>query len=710
MDPCVGAPKTIRFGLFEADLATGELRKHGRIIRLQEQPFQVLALLIRRAGQVVPREELKKALWSADTFVEFDQGVNTAIKKIRQALSDSAENPRFIETLPRKGYRFIAPVAGLEVRVPSAGPAPTHSGRPLSFWILTFGTIAVIAAGAAWLIGTRRGPQATSATPVPLTTYQGQERQASFSPDGNQVAFAWNGEKQDNFDIYVKLIGSESLLRITSNPAPDFSPAWSPDGRSIAFLRATGPDRTGVFLTPVIGGAERKIAEVNYFRMDPELAWSPDGKWLATIDGSDTGEKPGLILLSPEDGEKHRVTSPSGGARNYLEDKNPAFSPEGRTLAFVRQTNPGVQDLFMLPLSANGRPSQAPTQVTFLNRWTRTPVWSPDGRAIVFSSGPYGGSSWLWRLRIPVGGPPERLSALGDSVDDPAISGQRHLAYTRSANRVNTWRLQLSRGAKPSAPVRLLSSTRVDYNAQYSPDGKRIAFHSTRSGGSEIWVCDSDGSNARQLTFLQSPITGSPRWSPDGTRIVFDSNVEGQFDLYTISADGGKPLRLTINPADDAVGSWSRDGKWIYFASDRSGEWQVWKMPAQGGVPVQVTKHGGYVAFESPDSRFVYYSKGVQDTSLWRVPASGGEEQQMLDSITWLNFVVVPDGIYFAPGRSVGTPSIQFFSFRSRTSSLVAPIAGTPSLGLSVSPDGRQILYSQTDQQDADLMLLENFR
>jgi Tol biopolymer transport system component len=191
---------------------------------------------------------------------------------------------------------------------------------------------------------------------------------------------------------------------------------------------------------------------------------------------------------------------------------------------------------------------------------------------------------------------------------------------------------------------------------------------------------------------------------------VFDSNVAGRFALYTISADGGKPRRLTTSEADDAVASWSRDGRSIYFGSDRSGEWQVWKMPANAGNAVAVTRHGGYVAHDSPDGRFVYYSKGRGQTTLWRVPANGGEEQQVLQSVGWQSFAVVPDGIYFVPGETSDTRSIQFFSFRTGAVTVVAPIEGTPNQGLSVSPDGHYILYSQTDQQSSELMLLENFR
>jgi Tol biopolymer transport system component/DNA-binding winged helix-turn-helix (wHTH) protein len=703
----------LSFGPFEVDAQAGELRRNGIRVRLSGQPFQILLILLAHPGEVVTREQLREEIWAETTFVDFEHGLNAAMNKVRRALGDAAEKPLYIETLPRKGYRFIAPIAGLATAVLRVDSVQISSARrPRSLWILGFSAVVAIAAAAGWIIGFRNAPGTIAWTPVPLTTYAGREMQASFSPDGNQIAFVWNGEKEDNFDLYVKLIGSDTLLRLTSNPAPDFGPAWSPDGRSIAFLRKLGPSRAGVFLIPAIGGPERKLAEIDCYdlSMDASLAWSPDGKWLATTDRSSIGERRGVFLVSAEDGEKRRLTSSQFGR---YEDRTPAFSPDGQKLAFVRRRNEGMTDLFVLPLSRDGYSNREPIQVTSGHRWIGAPAWTPDGSEIIFSSGPTEGRGWLWRLRFPGGGTPELLSSLGEASSEPAISTrQARFVYTHATWRTTTWRVDLhSKGANGTPlATRLLSSTRADYNAQYSPDGRRIAFHSMRSGWSEIWVSDSDGSNARQLTFLRAPMTGSPRWAPDGNRIVFDSNAEGQFELYTIRAEGGKPRRLTTNPATDGVGSWSHDGKWIYFMSTRSGERQVWKMPAEGGAAIQLTRHVGYVAFESPDHRFVYYSKGRQETSLWRVPVDGGEEQQLLDSVLWLNFVVAPDGIFFVPGHADGTWSIRFFNFQTGATTVVAPIEGQAAVGLSLSPDGRYILYSENDQQSSELMLVENFR
>ncbi len=703
----------LNFGPFEADVPAGELRRNGVRVRLSGQPLQILLILLAHPGEVVTREQLREEIWAETTFVDFEHGLNAAMNKLRRALGDAAEKPHYIETLPRKGYRFIAPIAGLAAMVPSEDSAQiSPARRRRSLWILGFSAIVAIAAAAGWIIGSRKAPGTIAWTPVPLTTYAGREMQASFSPDGNQVAFVWNGEKQDNFDLYAKLVGSDTLLRLTSNPAADFRPAWSPDGRSIAFLREFSAHRVGVFLIPAIGGAERRLAEIDCcaISMDGSLTWSPDGKWLATTYRSFAAEKRSVFLVSAEDGEKRRLTFPSG---QQYEDKIPAFSPDGRKLAFVRYKGDGVGELFVLPLSHDARPTREPVQVTFGQRWVGAPAWTSDSSEILFSSGPTEERRWLWRLRFPGGGGPERLLSLGEEAGEPAIAmRQARLVYTRATWRTNTWRLDLhSKGANGSPlATRLLSSTRADYNAQYSPDGRRITFHSMRSGWSEIWVCDSDGSNARQLTFLQAPMTGSPRWAPDANRIVFDSNAEGQFELYTISADGGKPRRLTTNPAQDGLGSWSRDGRSIYLVSNRSGKRQVWKMPAEGGNAIQLTRHGGEAAFESPDRRFVYYSQGRGQTSLWRIPVDGGEEQKVLDSVLFLNFAVAPDGIFFVPGPADGAWSIRFFSFKTGATTFVAPMDGPAAMGLSLSPDGRYILYSETEQQNTELMLVENFR
>jgi hypothetical protein len=198
---------------------------------------------------MVTREQLQQVLWSADTFVEFEQGVNTAIKKLRQALGDSADNPRFIETLPRKGYRFIAPVEGPEIPTATLAVRWRRLCLPLSAGVL----VAIAGGWSLWLVNRPSKAPAAGSVPVPLTSYPGFTESPSFSPDGDRVAFAWDGPKQDKSHIYVKLIGKDPPVRLTSDPAEDGSPAWSPDGRWIAFVRTLPEDRGAVFGIPASG-------------------------------------------------------------------------------------------------------------------------------------------------------------------------------------------------------------------------------------------------------------------------------------------------------------------------------------------------------------------------------------------------------------------------------------------------------------------------
>jgi Tol biopolymer transport system component len=286
------------------------------------------------------------------------------------------------------------------------------------------------------------------------------------------------------------------------------------------------------------------------------------------------------------------------------------------------------------------------------------------------------------------------------------------LVYVRRSEDLNIWRVETSAvGAPASSPnVVAISSTRLDWNPQFSPDGRRVAFQSTRSGDWEIWLADPDGANAVQLTSMGAPLTGTARWSPDGQTIAFHSNPEGPLDIYLIPAVGGRPRRLTSHPATDQAPSFSRNGQWIYFSSNRTGEYQIWKMPVSGGDAVQVTHNTGYVAFESPDGAYVYYTQTANPPSgLWRLPVSGGQPVKLAEGVVSRAFAVVERGIYYID-RPAGEARLQFFDFATARSTIVARNLGDVRMGLAASRDGRTILYSRVDSSVDDLMLVENFR
>ena len=705
-------PNAIRFGLFEADLSARELRKRGRKIPLQDQPFRVLILLLQRPGELVSREEFQQALWPGDTFVEFDEGLNKAIQKLRQALDDSSDNPRFIETLPRKGYRFIAPVDSNAKSPPAVGPVKRRRTEVLA-WVLLGGISAWLLVLAGVYFRVFRPASRPVPKTVPLTSYLGRQITPAFSPDGKQVAFAWDGEKGANLDIYIKLVNTGEPLRLTSNPAPNYWPSWSPDGRYIAFCRELS-DRAEVWMIPALGGAERKLGEVAPYTLGRgcALSWSADGRYLAMVDKNTPREPYSIFLLSLQTGEKRRLTSPPP---EYFGDWSPRFSPDGKTLAFVRCTSLFSNEIYVLTVTPDGTPRAKPRRLTHDERGILGLDWTADGRRIVYSSGQNSSTSLL---AIPdSGGAPERLAVADQNPTSLSVSRSGSLlVYERQVFDDNIWRIPGPNSSdQENAPSRFIASTQPDEEPQFSPDGTKIVFSSARSGNPEIWLCDHEGRNPVQLTAFSGVDIGSPRWSPDSRWIAFDSSKAGNWDIYVISADGGQLRRLTSGGSQNARPSWSQDGRWIYFGSNRSGDWQIWKQPSQGGAATQVAKAKGTdEAFESLDGKFVYYAK-LDAPGIWKVPVAGGEETRVLDRGGRSVWALTSQGIcFFDLGGSTG-PALNFYNFTTGKVTRLREFSkdtrfDTADDSLTVSPDGRWILYTQLDQSGSNLMLVENFR
>jgi Tol biopolymer transport system component len=580
----------------------------------------------------------------------------------------------------------------------------------------TWGALLIIAAGFfAW----RELHRTTELEPlraVALTTFPGEELYPSFSPDGKHVAFTWTGAKQDNTDIYVQQIGAGSPLRLTTDPLADYNPVWSPDGRWIAFLRgqsSSGVGKSELRVIPPLGGPERKLAEIRVrevYISRGYLDWCPDGTCLVVTDSVGEEEPAALFVASFDTGEKRRLTDPRPPV---LGDSNPAISPDGRLLAFRRSIAGRSGEIYWLRLETGQTAGGEPVRLTSLATLNAVyPAWMPDGEDVLFSA-----KGIFWRQSIRGERPPVPLPFVGEdgimpAVSRPLSSDKARLVYVRSLADLNIWRVETPFSGSPSrsAPIVSIASTREDSNAQLSPDGRRVAFASNRSGQYEIWLADLDGSNAVQLTSMGAEVTGTPRWSPDGQTIAFDSIVAGQFEVYVIPTSGGKPRRVTSHTANDQIPSFSRDGKWVYFSSNRTGEHQIWKIPATGGDAVQVTHNIGYVAFESPDGAYVYYTQTLTNPSdLWRLPTSGGQPVKVLTGVINRAFTVLERGIYYI-SRSAGEARLQYFDFASGTSTTVAENLGELLNGVTASPDGRTILYTRVDSSVADLMLVENFR
>ncbi|HUL80461.1 MAG TPA: protein kinase [Vicinamibacteria bacterium] len=581
--------------------------------------------------------------------------------------------------------------------------------------------VAVLGAVGWWLLSTRaRDVPAAPVEITPFTTEGGLKRLPQLSPDGEKVAYMWAGPADDNWDIYVKALGPRTKpIRLTEHPADDQVPVWSPDGHLIAFRRVTDQG-WAIYTVPALGGQERKLTDVgrspewgqNPQGPAPGLAWSPDGQWLALAEEPSKDEPVRIVRLDLATLHRQPLTSPPQG---ILGDAQLALSPDGRHLAFVRRlhvVDPG--ELWVQPTGGGEARRLVSADFCSMSPGYSGLAWTPDGSQVVFTAMTIAADRpRMFRVPRP-GGVPQPVAGIGREARFPSIRGRRMVYEEWTLPPRDIWRIPGRNAIPGQAPEALIVSSTGDACPAFSPDDRRIAFASRRGGASNIFVCNSDGSNPMQLTDLTRE-TGMPRWSPDGRWIAFDSMAAGESDIYVIGAEGGLPRRLTPEPSVDYNPSWSRDGRWIYFSSDRGGTRQIWKIAADGGRAFQVTRKGGFDVAESWDGRYIYYSKDFR-SGVWRMPVTGGEETAVVSGpLSFKGWALARGGVYFAEATSIGPRSqdyaIRYLDLESRQVSERFRKKGPFRYqSLAVSSDERWILHVEQPEPRSELMLVENFR
>lgn len=711
-----------RFGAFEYSVRAGELRENGKVVRLQYQPLRVLLVLLENSGEVVTRDEIRDRVWQGASIQDFDNSLRVAVTKLRQALGDEPDNPVYVETLPRRGYRWLYPVS-VEDSVQDSGerddepeartqqrsngaatdysqPAKPTKGELLRGSIFTL-LLSLAALAVLWQL--RPHPPLPDPRVVPLTTYPGLEYMPAISPDGKRLAFAWTGPNPtDPYRIYVKQIGEDRAQLVVDPPAgaADSDPVWTPDGQSVLFYRRSGTS-SGIYIVAVTGGAARQLVATSLTSRRVRRArfdLSPNGKLLAYPDELHGQETIALFLLNLDTKQSHQITNPPPNCEG---DGDPAFSHDGKTVAFQRDTIDRGQ-IFLLPVAGG---TERLLTASFIRDFIDGLTWTSDDREIIF------GGTQLRRVSA-TGSEPSiaNIAYVPGPAAFPALRDHM-LAYVQDTANANVWKLDLRDSIHTSGePIKLISSTKQQAAASFSPDGLRITFQSDRSGDWEIWVCDRDGSNATQLTHFRGAPTGTPRWSPDGKLIAFDSRANGVSQIYLVPAEGGEARQVTTDSMGGHVPAWSHDGKWIYYSTIRSTAANIWRLPVDGGAAQPVTSNSGLYATESPDGQYLYYSRSSADSTIWRAPISGGAEEQVLnvpkplDPSHWL---IVAAGIYVIDSDG----DLYFYRFRNGSVTKVVHDARfITDWSMAISPDGHEIVWAQIDARQSDLMLVENFR
>jgi len=690
-------------------------------VRLEPKVMQVLECLAETPGEVVTRDALVARVWP-DVFVT-DDVLHRAIRELRRAFGDDTANPAYVETIRKRGYRLIAPVRPLDapadaiasprVEPPSTVAPPVEAATPtprLAQFAAASLALALTLSAVVYALASRA--PATNATPtsirfVAMTSGPLNETDPALSADGRRLAFAMRPEGSEGpADLYLTTGAGHTPERLTAHPSDDRYPAWSPDSATLAFVRIDGAT-CDVMLMAMADRRERRLAACGNLE-EPRLSWSADGEWLVEsfAPGPDPLRGWQVARVSTRTGVREPLTLPTPAT---LGDHSPTVSPDGARIAFVRAINGATSDIFTIPFNGG-----TATRVTWDNQDLVGLDWGADSRSLVYATDRAGGYT-IWR--VPAEGGASQLVVGGAAkLKHPSVA--RHdgrISYESWGYEINLWdapltaRLDLEADHAATLRPVVRTSDQWNHSPDLSPDGKRIAFVSTRSGDAELWVADRDGSNARQLSAFGRASMRQPRWSPDGRRVLISAGVNGQMDLYALDAATGASFRLTNDVDDEVAPAWSHDGSAVIFGARLAASWQLMKLDPVSGTRRQITTSGGYAGQESPDGRSILFTR-LEQPGVWTMPVEGGTPRLLVPAVRaaeYANFRVTAGGIFY-----VGVTADQVVVRK-------APLEGGPGVdvawlgnyswpGFAVAPDGSRVLYAHWDRRESNIMAIES--
>ncbi|HYU44910.1 MAG TPA: winged helix-turn-helix domain-containing protein [Terriglobales bacterium] len=650
------------------------MRKDGAKLRLTGQPFQVLTILLEQPGEVVTREELQKRLWP-DTFVDVDHNLNTAINKIREALGDSAESPCFVETLPRRGYRFVAQVEGTRTAEP-----PGASGvrqQPRVRWVrltaILFVVLVLLAAAGFFIYRRLQSPASLAQrTLTRLTLDDGLQIGATWSPDGRFIAYSSN--RGGKFDIWVQQVSGGDPVEITKGPGHNWQPDWSPDGNFIAYRSENGEG--GLFVVPALGGEglERRIASFGYYPR-----WSPDSSQI-------------LFQTTPLAVTNRFYISSLNGSppQEVLRDLFPdafasvsaAWHPDGKRItAWVWDSASAPMPTFWTEPIVGGMairtkiPAELMRQVAEVGSrrmWWTTDFkfsWAPSGRAIYFERTSRAARN-IWRMSVD----PQTLKAeaierltTGPGLDtELSLSADgKKLAFTGESRRIRAWLFPFdaTRGRVLGSGHAVTSPGTDAWQPSLSRDGRKLAFSGDRGGNLELR--EKSLSDGREVPIVADDFYSRyyPQWSPDGAYLAYtreEPSGEGRLMMWSSQSRTEEPLTTSSRTGRDAH-DWSGDGKWLLVAQGKD----VWVLPVASrpnaeAAAQKITSSPASALYQchfSPDGRWIVFEavrNSPVESILYVMAATGGPWIRITDGKHWDDKPRwSPDGktIYFVSGR-----------------------------------------------------------
>ncbi|HLK65843.1 MAG TPA: protein kinase [Bryobacteraceae bacterium] len=562
--------------------------------------------------------------------------------------------------------------------------------------------VSLLVAGLFWNRGAAGSAPLVPVSQVPFSALPGIQQNPTFSPDGRQVAFNWNGPDQQNWDIYISSGPGEPPRRLTSDPLDDVSPSWSPKGNEIAFVRSRPGHGGRLMVIDPVSGREEELLQLHsqHAWFTTSLDWSPDGKWIVVLDRPPGDPQDGLHLVNRATGERHVLTRPQKG----LEDMQPMFSPRGQ-VAFVRDDGIGAA-VYVQKLTAAMQPAGPPTQAVYSATF---PAWFPNGDLLFHS---FRGSSFrLWRTQLKADAPLQVLPAFGDNILQAVVSRDgRKLIASRRLGDIDLVRYTLAPNGNFQGPARFAPTTVDEFAPMVSPEGDKVAFISYRAGGYHLWTANLDGSDARRLS--AEPGAELVRWSPDGQKIYFTSRDLGSSRHFSVDVRTGQ---LTREPDFPVYSGFSPDGKWALVDRNEKLVPGVYRVPmgAVGKPAMQKLVEGpAFHPALDPDGVWVYYTKVPSGRGeLWRIRFNGSAPPEIaLPEVYSPWFLPTRRRLFFTRPQGGSEPRLQTLLFQKegrvvKVADLPSPIAGNRLLG--GSPDGTTVLVPLQVKEGVELVLSE---